>query len=175
VSAHGRRGWAWFAVLGAGLLASGCAMKRIENGVYHSSKGYRVTIPGAEWTLVDDGPADLTLRHRSTAAAIAVNAICEGTAPRRAPGVLDRQLRIGLRDRRVIEHTAVDVDGRPGSRTVIEGHLEDAGANVRVESLSMQDGRCLYDLLYAAPLNGFDATRGDFARFVESFGTEPPE
>jgi hypothetical protein len=174
VSAHGRRGWAWLAVLGAGLLAAGCAMKRIENGVYHSSKGYRVTIPQADWILVDDGPADLALRHRSTSAAIAVNAICEGPAPGRTPEALARQLRIGLRHRRVIERAAADVGGWPGSRTVIEGRPDDARPSVRIESLSMQDGRCLYDLLYAASPEAFAAAHADFARLVESFATERP-
>ena len=159
-------------MLAAVVLVSGCAMKRIENGVYYSSKGYRVTIPRGEWTLVDESPADLTLRHRASPAGMAVNAVCEGSAPRRAPGVLARQLQIGLRDRRVIERAPVEVAGRPASRTVIEGRLEDSTARARIESLSMQDGRCLYDFLYVAPPATFEATRSDFTRFVDSFRTE---
>ena len=50
-------------VLAVVLLVWGCAVKRIENGVYHSPKGYRVAVPNAQWTLVDEGPADLALRH----------------------------------------------------------------------------------------------------------------
>ena len=150
----------------------GCALKRIENGVYHSSKGYRVTIPKAGWTLVADGPADLTLRHPAADAGMAVNAVCEGAAPRRADGVLARQLQIGLRDRKVIERATADVAGRPASRMLVEGHLEESAARVRIESLSMKDGRCLYDFLYVAPRATFEATRADFARFVDSFRTE---
>ena len=36
----------------------------------------------------------------------------------------------------------------------------------------MKDERCLYDFLYVAPPAAFEATRGDFASFVDSFGTE---
>ena len=43
---------------------------------------------------------------------------------------------------------------------------------MRIESLSMKDGRCLYDFLYVAPRATFEATRADFARFVDSFRTE---
>ena len=150
----------------------GCALKGIENGVYHSSKGYRVTIPNNEWTLVDEGPADLTLRHQGPAAGMAVNAVCEGAAPRRADGVLARQLQIGLRDRRVIERATAEVAGRAASRMLVEGHLEQSAARVRIESLSMKDGRCLYDFLYVAPPATFEATRADFARFVDSFRME---
>jgi hypothetical protein len=166
------RGQAGFVVLAVALLVPGCAVKRIENGVYHSSKGYRVAIPTSAWTLVDDGPADLVLRHRASAAGMAVNAVCEGAAPRRAPGVLARQLQIGLRDRRTIERTTVEVGGRPASRVVVEGRLEDSPASVRIESLSMTNERCLYDFLYVAPPATFDATRGDFAQFVGSFQAE---
>lgn len=159
----------WLAVLLT--LASGCAVKRIENGVYHSSKGYRVTIP-AEWVPVDGGPADLELRHRGAAAGMAVNAVCEGAAPRRTTGVLARQLLIGLRDRKVIERGTAEVAGHSASRLVVEARLENTETRVRVEGLVMTDGRCLYDFLSVAPPEGFDAVRGDFDRFVDSFRTE---
>ena len=159
-------------MLAAVALVFGCALKRIENGVYHSSKGYRVTIPKAEWTLVDESPADLTLRHPGSAAGIAINAVCEGAALRRPAGVLARQLQIGLRDRKVIERATIEVAGRPATRVLVEGRLEESAARVRIESLSMKDGRCLYDFLYVAPPATFETVRTDFARFVDSFRTE---
>jgi len=171
VNTDGRRGRAWLVVLVASLLVSGCAVKRIENGVYHSSKGYRVAIPKAEWSLVDGGPADLALRHHGSSAGMAVNAVCAGAAPRRAADVLARQLHIGLRDRRTIERATTEVAGRPASRVVVEGRLEDS-ASVRIESLSMRDERCLYDFLYVAPPAAFEAARADFSTFVDSFRTE---
>jgi hypothetical protein len=163
---------AWLVVLAVVPVVSGCAVKRIENGVYHSSKGYRVAIPSAEWTLVDEGPADLTLRHRASAAGIAVNATCDGVASRHTPEVQARQLQIGLRDRRVIERAGAEVGGRPATRVVVEGHLDGATAPARIESLSLTDAGCLYDFLYVAPPDTFEATHSDFATFVDSFRTE---
>ena len=165
-------GRAWTVLLSAVLLVSGCAVKRIENGVYHSPKGYRVAIPGREWTPVDESPADLELWHRSSPAGVAVNAVCEGAAPRRAAGVLARQLLIGLRDRVVIERGTIQVAGQTASRTVVDGRLEDSKTSVRIETLVMKDGRCVYDFMYVAPPATFDATRADFTRFVDSFRTE---
>jgi hypothetical protein len=172
VTTRDARRRAWLVALAVVPLVSGCALKRIENGVYHSSKGYRVAIPNAEWTLVDEGPADLTLRHRASAAAMAVNAECDGVASRRTPEALARQLHIGLRGRRVIERASAEVGGRPATRVVAEGHLEGSPAPARIESLSMTTGRCLYDFVYVAPPDTFDATRPDFATLVDSFGTE---
>lgn len=154
------------------LLVSGCAVKRIENGVYHSPKGFRVTIPGSEWAPFDDSPADLELRHRGAPAGIAIHAVCEGGVSRRAPDVLSRQLLIGLRDREVIERGSAEIAGRPASRAVLDGRLDGSATRVRMETLVMTDGRCVYDLMYVAPPAAFDATRADFGRFVESFGAE---
>lgn len=165
-------GRAWLGVLSAALLVSGCAVKRIENGVYHSSKGYRVAVPGGQWAPVDESPADLELQHRSLPAGMAVNAVCEGAASRRAADVLGRQLLIGLRDLAVIERGTVQVAGRPASRVVVDGRLEDSRASVRIETVLMKDGRCVYDFMYGAPPAIFDATRADFTRFVDSFRTE---
>jgi hypothetical protein len=164
-------GGAWLGVLSAVLLVAGCAVKRIENGVYHSSKGYRVTIPGSEWAPVDDGPADLELRHRSTRAGIAIHAVCEGAEPRRSADVLTRHLLIGIRDRMVLERGTTQVGGRPASRTVLDGRLG-TEASVRVEALTLKGGRCVYDLMHVGPPATFEATRADFARFVDSFATE---
>ena len=77
MSTHAPRSRAWLVVLAVVPLVSGCAVKRIENGVYHSSKGYRVTTPSPQWLLVNDSPADLELRHRSASAGMATHAVCE--------------------------------------------------------------------------------------------------
>jgi hypothetical protein len=159
-------------MLSAVLLVSGCAVKRIENGVYHSSKGYRVVIPGNEWAPFDESPADLELRHRASPVGMAIHAMCEGAAPRRATDVLARQLLIGLRDRSVIERGSTEIAGRPASRAVLDGRLDGSTTRVRMETMVMTDGRCVYDFTYVAPPETFDATRADFTRFVDSFRTE---
>ena len=159
-------------MLSAVVLLWGCAVKRIENGVYHSPKGYRVTLPDGQWTLVDDSPADLELRHRTGPAGMAVNADCGGVASRRTAGVLARQLLIGLRDRAVIVRERAEVAGQPASRVIVQGRLPDGETSVRIESVLMKNARCLYDFLYVAPPAAFDVARPDFRRFVDSFQGE---
>ena len=57
--------------LGAVIVLAGCATgPRIENGIYHSAKGYRVTMPGADWSVAGESKADLQLRHQDGMAAM---------------------------------------------------------------------------------------------------------
>ena len=77
----GARGFVALAVGAAAACAlGGCASGRIESGVYHSSKGYRVALPGPEWTVREGGRADLELRHRASPAGMLANASCDGRA-----------------------------------------------------------------------------------------------
>jgi hypothetical protein len=166
------RAMTWLRVLPAFVLLSGCAVKRIDNGVYHSPKGYRVAIPGAPWVPLVEGRADLELRHQTSPAAMAANAVCEPAVVRRPAPALARQLLIGVRERTVIEHGEIQVAGRPAVHTVVDGRLMDSEDHVRIETLVLKDDRCVYDLMYAAPEVAFAELRLDFARFVDSFKTE---
>ena len=152
-------------------LLAGCAGQRIEAGVFRSPKGYHVTIPGADWVLVDESRADLELRHREGAAGMLANATCTAEARRRSARVLIRQLVAGLRERTLLERGEVALDGRPATRTLMEAGGAD-GQRMRVESYVLADERCVYDLIYAAPAAAFGARHDDFERFIETFRTE---
>ncbi len=169
----GARGFVALAVGAAAACAlGGCASGRIESGVYHSSKGYRVALPGPEWTVREGGRADLELRHRASAAGILANASCDGHAG--APGLdaLARHLLMGFRDRVTLERGDVEVNGRLAAHTVLDGQLGSRDAPVRVEAYVLKDARCVYDFAYAAPPASFETWRADFQRLVESFATE---
>jgi hypothetical protein len=156
-----------------GVLAlAGCAGRRITDGVFHSDKGYRVRIPGADWVVVDRSRADLELRQRDGEAGIVVNALCEGKIVQRPAGVLRSQLLAGLRERKTIERTAVSLDGRQGTRTVVEGQTEKSGSRFWIDTVTITDARCVYDLIYAAPVGAAAEHHADFDRLLSSFATE---
>ncbi len=151
----------------AALALGGCAIGRIENGVYHSTKGYRVAVPGSDWTVVDSSAADLELRHRGGAGILA-NASCD--APSAAPSkVLAMRLAFGLRNRVSLERDEVAVNGWPAAHAVLEGSADAGEPPMRVETYVLKHGGCVYDLVYAASPEAFERWRGDFARFVGSF------
>ena len=153
--------------LGLALLAVGCSADRIERGVFHSSKGYRVSLPPPSWGIVRGGKVDLELRRATPRGGMLADATCEGRTPRRPLGVLARHLTFGLTDRETVEDGAVFLGGLPGVRTVVRGSLD--GTEVSVEMVVLKGGQCVYDFLYVAPVDDFPSGRPDFRALVESF------
>jgi len=162
------RAAAMLAVAGLAAALGGCAGSRVEGGVFRSASGYRVTVPGPEWREGAAVRADLELRHATIPAGMLVNAQCDPVVARRSLDVLGRQLLIGLRALRWVEHGEAPLNGRAAAHAVLEGRL-DGGAAVRIEAYTLKDARCVYDLLLVAEPSAFDGARGDFHRFVNSF------
>ena len=166
-------GWAPLALaVGVVIVLTGCSERRIENGVYHSEKGYRLTLPGADWSIAADSQADLELRHQDGLAAMLANAECDDRARSRSAGLLLGHLLIGIHDRATIEQNEVSVNGHQALHRVLEGRVAADGAPTRIEAYVLKDGACVYDFAYAAPPASFEAWRADFRRFVESFVKE---
>jgi hypothetical protein len=157
---------------GVGLALGACAGHGIVDGVYRAPAGYRVTLPGSAWEVAGESRADLQLRHRSAPAGMLVNAVCDPAVVRRRDDVLALHLLLGLRDRQVVETNEVPVNGRMASHRLLEGRMRQSDQRVRVESYTLKDERCVFDLLYVAEPGVFGAGREDFRRFVESFVTE---
>jgi hypothetical protein len=151
---------------------TGCAGRRIDNGIFRSEHGYRITVPGPEWTVVDRSEADLELRRADGRAGMLAAATCQRAAARRRSSDLSRHLLLGLRERETLEETAASLAGRPGVHAVVEGRMRDGTERVRIESYTVKDARCVYDFLYVAPPVSFDASRDDFSRFVGSFAPD---
>jgi hypothetical protein len=160
------------------LLGAGCSAGLIEDGVFYSTKGYRVAIPGPTWQIVAGGGADLQLQRvepkgggpeggREINAGIVVHATCGGNPPRRTLSVLARHITFGLEGRELLDRGEVTLGGRSAWRSLIQGRLD--GAPVKVEAYVMKDQRCVYDFLYVAPPEGFAAGEGEFRAFVQSF------
>jgi hypothetical protein len=159
--------------LAAVIAFSGCAGRRIDNGIYHSEKGYRLTLPGADWSVATDSKADLELRHQDGLAAMLVNAECDEHATSRSADLLLGQLLIGLQDRATIEQNEVSVNGQQALHRVLDARASADGAPTRIEAYVLKDQGCVYDFAYAAPPASFEAWRPDFHRFVQSFTKAP--
>jgi hypothetical protein len=170
VGAAARRPAALAAALALALGA--CAGHRIVDGVYQAPSGYRVALPGAAWEVEADTRADLELRNRTAPAGMLANAVCDPAVIRRGWDVLAQHLLIGMRERHVVEAGEAPVNGRVASHRLLEGRMRQSDERVRIESFTLKGERCVYDLLYVAAPDAFDAWRGDFQRFVESFAGE---
>lgn len=152
---------------------AGCGARPLApGGVFQSEKGYRVAIPSDVWAVASGSEADLEIRHRSAPAGILVLASCDPRRAGRTFSVLRRQLLAGLTDREVLERDEVTLAGRPARRVVLEAAAEQGAERMRIEVWTMTDGRCVYDLAYAAPPAQFAAWQEDFARVLGSFTVE---
>jgi hypothetical protein len=151
---------------------AGCAGRRLQDGVYRSEHGFRVTVPGPRWQVVDGSRAELELRRADGEAGMLAHATCRPDAVRRDFGLLERHLLLGLRDRATLEAGDTDLAGRRAAHVVVEGRPRAAAGRMRIESYVLKDARCVYDLLYVAPPEEFDGGREDFRRFVQSFAME---
>lgn len=162
-------------VLLAAIGVASCATTgpRIEGGVFRAPSGYRVTLPGAEWDVTTDEAkgrrTDLQLRHRDGRAAMLAHGACESGVARRGFDILTRHVLVGLRDRTVVEDGSVQVNGRTAAHTVVDARRRQSEERVRVESYVVKDERCVYDLLFVAVPEVFDARRPAFQSFVNSF------
>lgn len=151
---------------------SGCAGRRLHDGVYRSEHGYRIAVPGPGWTVVDESRADLELRRADGAAGMLVATTCRRATTRQRDADLRRHLLLGLRERETLEDSATSLAGLRGVRVVMEGRMRGNTDRVRIEAYTVRSDRCVYDLLYVAPPAEFAASHEDFARFVRSFAPE---
>lgn len=148
------------------LALTACTADRIERGVFHSSKGYAVSLPGGEWQVASGTEADLELRRAVPAAGMLADATCGGRVADRPALLLVRHLTFGLKHRTDVRTDDVVVKGRRGARTTLRGTLD--GREVAVDAVTLKEDGCVYDFLYVAPVDQFDAGRLEFQVFVES-------
>ena len=156
--------------LGLGLVLAGCSASRIEQGTFHSPKGYQVTLPGDGWRVEPEGDADLVLRRDAPPGGMLADATCAGKPLGYPLPVLARHLTFGLTTRVTVERATEVLDGRSAEHTVVRGTVD--GAEVAVEAVTVKGARCVHDFLYVAPATAFEAGRRDFRTFVESFTAE---
>jgi hypothetical protein len=159
-------------VAAAALVLGGCATAHVERGVFRAPTLFRVVVPGPEWEVATANGSELELRHRGTRSGMLANAECGAEPARRELALLARRLFVGLRARAMLQNGAATVGGLPAAHAVMEAQVTGEDERMRVEAYVVKDGRCVYDLVYVAPADAFEARRGDFQRFVESFAKE---
>jgi predicted Zn-dependent protease len=158
-----------------GLLA-GCAAAsgRVVDGAYvDAAKGFRVDLPRSGWQVTSSPGADLALRHTGADASMAVSASCPEQEKGPLPAVA-RHVFFGLRHVEWLRQEPIMLDGVAGLETVVRGTVE--GTTVQVRSIVVRQKGCLYDLLFVAPPETFEARSADFDRLLtgwEFFSDKP--
>ena len=163
-----------FSVAATALVVVGCAGPRadLRHGVFRAQNLFRVTVPGAEWTVARATTSALELRHPATRAGILANVECGAEPARQELAVLARRLFVGLRGRDVQDNGVATLGGLPAVHAVMEAQVTGENERMRLEAYVTKDERCVYDLVYIAPAAEFATRHEDFQRFVESFARE---
>jgi hypothetical protein len=170
-----RARWHRRAVLAAAaIVVSACAGPRAElaHGTFRAPERFRVAVPTAEWTVARATDSELELRHAASGAGILANADCGAATARQDLPALARRLFFGLQARESLANGAVTLAGLPAVHTVVEARVSGEEERMRVEAYVTKDERCVYDLVYVAPIAAFAERRRDFQRLVDSFVTE---
>ncbi|MGH7432571.1 MAG: hypothetical protein ACREJL_02330 [Candidatus Methylomirabilales bacterium] len=147
-----------------GGLLTGCAAGKVVDGVYMDpAKGFRVNLPRSGWQLTRSPGADLALRDTGTDASMAVSASCPEQERGPLPA-LARHVFFGLRQVEWLRQGPIMLDGVTGLDTVVRGRW--GGAPIQVRSVVIRQKGCLYDLLFVAPPENFEARGADFDAFL---------
>ena len=156
------------------LALASCAGPRVDlrDGVFRAPTLFRVTVPGADWTVMRATESELELRHPGTGAGILANADCGAGPARLELDVLARRLFVGLRSRETLENGVSTLGGLPAVHASMEARVPGGDERMRLEAYVTKDDRCVYDLVYVAPVAAFPERQADFRRFVESFARE---
>jgi hypothetical protein len=160
-------------VAATALALASCAGPRVElqHGVFRAPKLFRVTVPGADWTVMRATDSELELRHSATGAGILANVECGPAPARQELAVLARRLFVGLRARETLDNGVTTLGGLPAVHASMEAQVTD-NERMRLEAYVTKDEQCVYDLVYVAPTAVFAERHEDFRRFVESFARE---
>jgi hypothetical protein len=163
-----------FSVAATALALASCAGPRVElqHGVFRAPKLFRVTVPGADWTVMRATDSELQLRYPATGAGILANVECGPAPARQELAVLARRLFVGLRARETLDNGVTTLGGLPAVHASMEAQVTGENERMRLEAYVTKDEQCVYDLVYVAPTAVFAERHGDFRRFVESFARE---
>ena len=133
-------------------------------GLYiDEARGFKVPFLQEGWRRIELDEVALAFRDEAGKATIALFLSCEGEG--KVPlKVLARRLFFGLKDRRVLEQRTLSLNGAEAIQTILQGKLGDE--EVKVSSYVVRGSGCLYDLVYFAKPEAFEAKLDDFERFV---------
>ncbi len=130
---------------------------------------YKVGDPGAGWTRVNAGGADMAWFHRESSATMYFDSNCRDRFEDGKLSALLTHLTFGIARGKPIREEALKLDGREALMRVQGGLID--GVTVRVGAVVTKKDECLYDGLLIAPPSTFDSQWETFSKVVSGFET----
>lgn len=158
---------AW--VLALSLVACGKG-EAWDGRVYHAGRAsFRTGPVAASWQRVDVQGSMLAFHDGETGGSVNVYGRCGQDADDVPLAALTNHLLIGFTEREVQEQKVVPMDGREAMHTIVSGKLD--GVRVKLNIYVLKKDGCVYDLVWVAPPEQFDAGAARFDEFAAGFGT----
>lgn len=112
--------------------------------------------------------ADVAFQSKSTAAIISLNSACRDSKDYENKDLrtLTHVLLLGSSDVTLRDEKEYSISGSPALQTTIEGKIN--GEKVMLRTVVIKRQTCVYDLVYVARPQTFDAHVEDFSHFVAS-------
>ncbi len=149
------------------LILTACASSRVVDGIFvDEAKGFKISLLHDGWQRFELEGTDLAFRAEPDGQVAALLASCEDeqSIPLR---ILARRLFFGISTKRVLAQQSHSLHGTEVIHTLLAGRLQET--EVIVSSYVARQGHCVYDLVYVAPPELFQAKLPEFEQFVNGW------
>jgi len=163
---------AFTSAIAATLSAAACSTTgELKNDRFEDAKvSYAVGLPGDGWKRLDFEKADIAWHNPDLGAGLFINSTCEGVQDSPLVG-LTNELLIGTTEREVLEQELKPWSKREALETIVLSKL-DGVLRKRALFVIKKDG-CVYDIVYDAPPERFDAGVATYRRVRDGFDIGP--
>lgn len=159
------------AVFGA-LLGCGATVA-FDGETYRDAQvAFRVPRAPADWRPLKVSDAKVAFRDDTRGASILVTARCGISSDDVPLQSLTGQLVMGTTEREYISEEVIPFDGREAMHTVMRAKLD--GVKMSYDLYVMKKNGCVYDLVYVAPPDQFDAGAKVFESYCAGFHSLDP-
>ena len=155
------------------LVAIGCETVQVQGRrVQDKQQRFSVDLPGRDWQLASaDGGAIVITNPKVNGTLLLL--ISDAPESKAALDVLGRKLFFGMTDKRFLKREECLLGGQLAAYAEIVG--KEDGKDVRVAAYSVKAGKHLYDVVYFAPPDDFEAGEKDFRELAASLQFAKPE
>jgi hypothetical protein len=152
-------------------LFAGCAHAESFDGGVLRKGALRIELGPvpASWRRVHVEGADLAFRDDERGGSTLFDVRCGGRDDDAPLGILTQNLVMGTTERDFAAQDVIPFDGREAMHSRLRAKLD--GVPMQYDIYVMKKDGCVYDLVYVAPPEQFEAGTTDFERFVGGFRT----
>ncbi len=135
--------------------------------VYESRlTSYEIGALSDGWNRIKIEGGDIAFFNSKISATITVNSTCNQKG-KYSLKALSEPLVIGITDKQTLERNELTIDGQKALESIYLGRLDNT--SIKLSTVVLKKGDCVYDLTYASSPDNFDLGFGDFKEFISKF------